>query len=132
MARVRLRTALGRDVERPEEDATPAAIRAALYLPELWYGTDFALQPSDPNAPRLSTVSVSNAYIAPDEPGDFLLSLEDGGVFYSAEQEPRFTREQIRAYFERYAVGDSTWLDDFTWVEVVGGQVTGRHRGRAV
>jgi hypothetical protein len=132
MASIRLYTTLGGECEGPEEDATPEAIRVALYPPELWYGTEIELRPSDPSAPRPSAVSVSNAYIGPAEPGEFLLGLKERGVFYSVEHEPRFARDHVRAYFERYAAGDTRWLDDLSWVEVVGGRVTGRHRDPAV
>jgi hypothetical protein len=133
---MRLRTTVAGDEERPdpEEDATPAAIRDVLYvlsMPELWYGTEFEFRPDDATAPRLTAFSVANTYIGPEAPGEFFLGLEEHGVFFSEAREWRFTREQVRDVFERFAAGDWAWLDDFTWEEVVRGRRTGRRRDRA-
>jgi len=118
----------GRQVGQTDVEATPDAIRAALYPSELWYGTEVELRPTEPGAPRLSVVSVSNAYVGPEGACEFMMGLEDHGVSYTPQPEVRLTRDDVAAYFERYATGDSRWLGEFDWVEVVGGQVTGRRR----
>lgn len=129
---MRLRTTLGGEEERPEEDATRGTVRSALYMPELWYGTEFELRPSDPTAPRLSAVAVSSAYAGPDGEAEFLLGLEERGVHYGVAREPRFSREAVCAYLERVVDGDATWIDELSWIEVSGGRGTGRHRTPAV
>ena len=131
LATDRMRLLIDPDTEDAREaPASAEAIRAALSPPELWYGAEFELRPDDPDAPRLSAVSVWNAYAAPEDAGDFMLGLEERGGFYSAEG--RFTRAEVVAYFERFVSADLGWIPSLAWREVRGGQPTGRYRDRAI
>jgi hypothetical protein len=112
-------------------DATPAAVRAALFPAELWYGTEVQLEPEDAQMPRINALSVANAYIGPDEAGEFFLGLVDAGVYYSAGPEHRFTRAEVLDYCLRYLAGDHAWLDGQPWIARNGPQ-EGQPRGRAV
>src|SRR5690606_13509783 len=96
--------------------ATYDAIRSALYPAELWYGTEFELRPTDPEAPRLIAVSVANAYVSPAENGEFSLVRAERGGFYAAE--PWISRSTLLEYFERFATKDYTWFASLTWRQI--------------
>lgn len=102
----------GTDDER-EQSATSDAIRSALYPPELWYGTEFELRPTDPEAARLIAVSVANAYVSPAEDGEFSLVRAGRGGFYAADS--WISRSMLLEYFERFATSDYAWFSSLTW-----------------
>ena len=102
----------GTDDER-EQPATSDVIRSALHPAELWYGTEFELRPSDPEAPRLIAISVANAYVSPGEDGEFSLVRAERGGFYAAESWT--SRSTLLEYFERFATGDYTWFASLAW-----------------
>jgi hypothetical protein len=110
-------------------DATPTSIRAALFPAELWYGTEVQLESEDGETPWLNVVSVANAYIGPDDAGEFFLGLVDAGVYYSAGPEHRFPRAEVLEYCLRFVVGDRAWLDEHRWI-ARNGPREGQPRGR--
>lgn len=106
--------------------ASPEALRAALFPPELWYGAMLELRPAAPSAPRLSAVSVQDLFTAPEDEGLVSLGLEEPGGWYEAE--PWLPRSEAAALMERFAAGDRGWIDGLVWKEVRDGRATGRYR----
>lgn len=93
------------------DPATPDAIRAAFYQPELWYGASIELQSA--TGDMLGAAAASEMFMKPEDVGGFYLSFERGPATVVLRQ-PR-TREATLALFLRFASGDTGFVDELPW-----------------
>ena len=107
----RMRLLISDDAERMVDPATPEAIRAALYPPELWYGYSFDLRAE--SGDELGAAASSERFITPDEPGEFYFSFQAADTLRVLSKP--VTREAALALFLRFLDGDTGFLDELPW-----------------
>ncbi|WP_420125471.1 hypothetical protein [Longimicrobium sp.] len=93
------------------DPATPDAIRAAFYQPELWYGASIELQSATGDV--LGTSAATEMFMKPEDIGEFYLSFERGPAVIVLPQP--LTREATLALFLRFAAGDTRFVDELPW-----------------
>lgn len=93
------------------DPATPEAIRAAFYQPELWYGTSIDVQSAAGDV--LGAAAATEMFMKPENEGQFYLSFERGPAVLVLRHP--LTREATLALFLRFTAGDSGFLDELPW-----------------
>lgn len=106
-----MRLSIQANEDRVVDPATPDAIRAAFYPPELWYGASIELQSATGDV--LGTAAASEMFMKPEDVGEFYLSFERGPAVVVLRHP--LTREATLALFLRFAAGDSGFVDELPW-----------------
>lgn len=107
----RMRLLISANDERMVDPATPEAVRAALYPPELWYGDNFDLCAE--SGEELGAAASSERFVTPDEPGEFYFSFQAADTLRVLSKP--VTREAALALFLRFLDGDSGFLEELPW-----------------
>lgn len=106
-----MRLLISGDGERMVDPATPEAVRAALYPPELWYGAGFDLRAE--SGEELSASASSERFVTPEEAGEFYLAFQAADTLRTLSKP--VTREAALELFLRFLAGDRGFLAELPW-----------------
>lgn len=102
---------LGPEPEASVKPATPEALRAAFFPPELGYGSEIELRAETGGV--LGAAAATGPFMTPDDAGEFYLSFQAGDEVRALS--PPLTRDAALALFLRFLAGDDAFLDELPW-----------------